>query len=342
MANTASISNLQAQLWYKDLFADVPTILFMDKFMGEGSNNPIQVITDLKKGPGATITIPLTTKLSGDGITGDGELEGNEEEILSYSFQMAIDQLRHAVRLKGRMDEKKVAYNMRKDAKEKLKIWWAERIDREIIYKLTSQTTKTFANTPTAASTNRKVFAGGQSSEGALTAGMKFDTKVIDKAKQMALLATPKIRPIRMADKAYKGEDMYVIIVHPWQATDLRQDPVWNQAQRDANVRGSDNPILSGALGVYNGVIVHQHELMFTDATGGSGGASIARAILLGQQAAVFAKGEEDKWVEKSFDYGNKWGISAGYIFGVQKPVFNSEDYGVLQISTAAAAASTA
>ncbi len=339
--NTATLAANQAQLWYKDLFADVPTILFMDKFMGEGANNPIQVISDLKKGPGDTLNIPLTVKLGGDGVEGDGELEGNEEEILSYSFQMKVNQLRHAVRLKGRMDERKVAYNLRTDAKEKLKIWWAERIDREIIYKLTSQTTKTFANTPTAASSLRKIFAGGQSAENGLTAGMKFDTKVIDAAKQAALLATPKIRPIKMADKQYKGEDMYVIIVHPYQATDLRNDPVWNQAQRDANVRGSDNPILSGALGVYNGCIIHQHELMYTGLDG-SGATPIARAILMGQQAAVFCEGEDDKWVEKSFDYGNKWGISAGKIFGVQKPVFNSQDYGVLQISTAATAATTA
>jgi N4-gp56 family major capsid protein len=339
--NTATIAGNQAQLWYKDLFADVPTILFFDKFMGEGPNNPIQIVRDLKKGPGDKITFPLTTKLSGDGIVGDAEAEGNEEEILSFSFSMYIDQLREPVRLKGKMDERKAAYNLRTDAKEKLKIWWAERIDREIIYKLTGQTDKTFANTPTAASSARKIFAGGQSAESGLTAGMKFDTKVIDAAKQKALLASPKIRPIRMADKAFKGEEMYVILVHPYQATDLRNDPVWNQAQRDANVRGSDNPILSGALGVYNGCIIHQHELMYTG-TDGAASAATARAILMGQQAGVFAEGQDLEWVEKSFDFGNKWAICAGRIFGVQKPVFNSEDYGIITISTAAAAASTA
>lgn len=339
--NTATLSANQAQLWYKDLFADVPTILFMDKFMGEGPNNPIQIIRDLKKGPGDTINIPLTVKLGGNGVVGDAELEGNEEEIVSYSFQMKIDQLRNAVRLKGKMDERKAAYSLRSDAKEKLKIWWAERLDREIIYKLTGQTTKTFANTPTAASANRIIYAGGVAAESSLTSGMKFDTKVIDAAKQKALLASPKVRPIKMSDKAYKGEDMYIIIVHPYQATDLRNDPVWNQAQRDANVRGSDNPILSGALGVYSGCIIHQHELMYTG-TDGAASAATARAILMGQQAAVFAEGTDDNWVEKSFDFGNKWAIAAGKIFGVQKPVFNSEDYGVIQISTAAAAASTA
>lgn len=340
MANTASIAGLQAQLWYKDLFADVPTILFFDRFMGEGANNAVQVMRDLSKAPGDTINIPLSTKLAGAGISGDGELESNEEAISSYNFSMKIDQLRHAVRLTGQMDEKKVAYNMRTDAKEKLKIWWAERIDRECIYKITGQTGQTFANTPTAPSANRSIWTGGVAADNSLTATMKFDTKAIDKAKQTALLATPKVRPLKMADKAYKGEDMYIIIIHPYQAVDLRQDPVWNQAQRDANIRGSDNPILSGALGVYNGCIIYQHELMYTFSNGSS--VACARAVLMGQQSLVFCEGRDSQWVEKSFDYGNKWGISAGRIFGVQKPVFNSEDYGLITIASAAAAASTA
>lgn len=349
---TASISALQAQVWYKELFADVSTILFMDKFMGESPNNPIQVLTDLAKSAGDTIVVPLTTKLSSGGVSGDSELEGNEEEIVSYSTSYKIDQLRNAVRLKGRMDERRVAYSMRKDAKEKLKIWWAERFDRELLSKLSGDTTgsltssMTFANTPVASvysattANNRLIFAGGVTAENSLTATMTFDTKCIDAAKQQALLSKPKIRPIKMEDGAYKGEDFYIIIVHPFQATNLRQDPVWNQAQREANLRGESNPILSGALGIYNGCAIYQHELAYTFTNGSS--VACARALLLGQQAGVFLKGKDAEWVEKSFDFGNKWAIAAGYIFGVAKPIFNSLDYGIITISTAAAAASTA
>lgn len=347
MADTYSATNLQATLWYKSLFADVQTMLFMDRFMGAGENNPIQVITDLKKGPGDTITVPLTVKLGGPGVSGDDELEGNEEEILSYDFSPTINQLRHAVRLRGKMDEKKVAYNMRADAKDKLKIWWAERIDREILSKLLGDTTGSLtggvchANTPTAPVSTEAVWAGGQSADGSLTSGMVFDTKVIVAAKQMALMHSPKIRPIRLADGAYKGTDQYIMIIHPYQADDLRKDPVWNQAQREANVRGDSNPLISGALGMWNGVVIYQHELCWYDDDGGSS-CGIARGVLMGQQAGVFLEGSNDSWVEKSFDYGNKWGISAGKIFGVQKTKFNSKDYGLITVATAAAAASTA
>lgn len=340
MAQTQSISALRAKLWYKNLFADVQTMVFMDRFMGEGPNNPIQVCRDLTKGKGQYIEFGLSTKLSGDGVSGDDELEGNEEEILTYQTELAIDQLRHAVRLKGRMDEQKVAYNMRQDAKEKLKIWWAERIDRDIIAKLSGDTSKTFANTPTAPTSGRVIYAGGAANENALTATMVMDTKVLDAAKEKALTVSPKVRPIKMDNKQNTGEAYYVVLMHPYQLTALRKDPVWNQAQREANSRGADNPILSGAAGIWNGMAIFQHELAYTFTNGGS--VACARAILMGQQAAIFGIGEDERWVEEEKDYKNKWGISAGRIFGTIKPVFNSQDYGLITISTAAAAASTA
>jgi N4-gp56 family major capsid protein len=165
---------------------------------------------------------------------------------------------------------------------------------------------------------------------------MKMDCKVLDAAKQMAKLASPMIRPVRVDGKEY-----YVAILHPYDATNLRQDPVWNQAQRDANVRGETNPIFSGALGIYNGIVLHEHEYVYRT-NDGSGAAYVARNVLCGQQAGVIAWGASVQWVEKSFDYGNSWGISCGAIFGVIKPLFNSVDYGVVTMFSASAAASTA
>lgn len=349
--DTQSTSALQGKVWLRELFADVPSMLFMDKFMGASANNPVQTLSDLSKKPGDTIEVPLTIKLSGAGVSGDSELEGNEEEIISYDFAPKLDQLRNAVRLKGRMDEQKVAYNMRSDAKEKLKIWWAERIDREILSKLCGDVNGTItssalhANTPTSPSTNRKVFAGGQTAEANLTSAMVMDTKVLDAAKQLAkvqIAGVPRVRPIKMEDGAYKGLDMYIVILHSYQASDLRKDPVWNQINREAAVRGDSNPLINGSHGVYNGMIIYESDLCFLNATGGSSSASIARGLLLGQQAGVFLEGAEAQWTEKSFDYGNKWGIAAGRIFGVQKTVFNSIDYGLITLHSAAAAASTA
>jgi len=234
------------------------------------------------------------------------------------------------------MDEKKAAYNMRMSAKSRLKTWWAERLDSEIIWKLCGYTTKTFANTPTAPAATRSIWANAAGADASLTADEVFDTKCITAAKQMAKLASPKVKPLRI-----DGKDHYVLIVHPYQYSDLKKDPVYKQEARECGERGSKNPIFSGAIKLYDGVIIHEHEYVYAWA-GGASSIPIARAVLCGQQAGVIGWGKEVAWVEKSFDYGNKWGFSVGAIFGTIKPMFNSLDYGVISIATAATTASTA
>lgn len=332
-----SVSNaaLRPEIWRKALFADVRDNLYMSRFIGSSEQSMIQEFEDLKAQKGTNISFGLGTKLSGTGITADSALEGSEEAMTDYDEDVAIDQLRHAVRLTGRLDEQRNAYDMRMSAKNRLADWWAERIDQELVDKLCGKTTSTFANTPTAAAASRAVFAGAAGSIGAITTAMKMDTKVLDRAKQDAILASPKIRPLRINGKPY-----YVAILHPYDATNLRQDPVWAQAQRDANIRGEDNPIFSGALGVWNGIVVHEHEYVFRT-NDGSGSANVARNVLCGQQAAVIGWGESVSWVEKSFDYGNSWGISVGAIFGCIKPFFNAVDYGVITMYAASAQATT-
>jgi len=336
MANSETISGLRQELWRKALFADAKLELYMNRFIGPDETDIIQELTDLSAKKGSNMSFGLGMKLSGDGVVGDAELEGQEEAMVDYDEDVAIDQLRHGVRLKGRMDEKKSAYEMRSSAKNRLKIWWAEREDKEILWKLCGRTDKTFANTPTAPAATRIVYANDAGATASLTADEVFDTKCIDAAKQMAKLASPKIRPARV-----NGKNHYVIILHPYQATDLRKDSVWTQAQREANVRGEKNPIFSGALGIYNDCIIHEHEDIYAWA-GGAASIPVCRAVLLGQQAGVIAFGAPVNWVEKSFDYGNKWGISVGRIFGVIKPMFNAKDYGVVAIDTAGTTASTA
>ena len=241
MTVSASIAALRPELWRKALFADVRDNLYMTRFIGDSEQSMIQELEDLKKEAGSNISFGLGMKLSGSGVTGDNTLEGSEEAMTDYDEDVAIDQLRHAVRLTGRMDEKKNAYDMRMSAKGRLTDWWAERLDQELLDKLCGKTTSTFANTPTAAAASRAIYAGGAASISAITTAMKMDTKVLDAAKQAAILASPRIRPVRVEGKQY-----YVAILHPYDATNLRQDPIWAQAQRDANVRSEENPIFSG------------------------------------------------------------------------------------------------
>jgi N4-gp56 family major capsid protein len=335
MGASASNAALQPALWRKQLFADVRDNLYMNRFIGATEQSMIQELEDLKKEAGSNISFGLGMKLSASGKEGDDTLEGSEEAMTDYDEDVAINQLRHAVVLTGRMDEKKNAYNMRTSAKNRLADWFAERIEQEIFDKLCGKAASTFSNTPTIAASTRLVYAGGEDAIAHITSAMKMDTKVLDLAKQTAQLATPKIRPIRV-----NGKEYYVAFLHPYDVTNLKQDPVYNQSVREAGVRGEDNPIFSGAVSNYNGIIIHEHEYVYRANDGST--SYVARNILCGQQAGVIAWGAPVNWTEKSFDYGNQWGIACGAIFGVIKPLFNSVDYGVITMYCASAAASTA
>lgn len=368
MGNTVSISALRPQIWSKELYADaIDNQYFMKNgMMGKGTNTIVQVMDDLSKNKGDTITVPLTAKLSGAGITGDSELEGNEEAISAYSDDIAIDQIRNAVRLTGLLDEQENAYNMRSDAKDKLSMWLQEFIERQIFLKLggvghasltdVNGTTisanydwsNTGAQVPTADTGagygDRYLCADYTNGADSLATTDLITPELISRAKVKAQLASPKVLPIRMG-----GKDYYVMFIHPWQAYDLKNNATFAQARREAEVRGKDNPIFTGALGVWDGVIIHEHEYVpfldidvvgnnfYATGAGTNISADCFRALLCGRQAAVFAKSKFGKgWVEKTFDYENKTGFATRLIGGIQKITFNSKDYGVIAVDTSA------
>ena len=133
-----------------------------------------------------------------------------------------------------------------------------------------------------------------------------------------------------------EGKDYYVLLVHPEVSYDLFQLPAFQQIQREANLRGDENPLFAGALGMYDGVVIHEHEGITTADNMGSGNnVKGARNLFLGAGAGLCAGIGEMNWVEKTFDYGNKLGIAAGQIYGVGLSTFDSKDYAVIQYISA-------
>lgn len=305
--------------WSREAWVELPKLIYWNKFMGKSMNSVIQLKQELEGQPGDKVTFSFIRKLSGAGVTGDSDLETQEEAMTTYSDDVTIDQVRQAIRLKGKMSEKRTAYSQRTAAKELLTTWLAEKIDADIFAALDS-------------SPSTSIYAGAASSTATITAGDLFTTALLTKAKTKAKKASPKIWPIKIDNKEY-----YVAIIHPDQEYDLKvNDPTWAQAQREAQVRGDENPIFEGSVGVWDAVIVHVHEDIAVATTWGSGGnVNGAFGQFLGRQAGAFAWGERPRWVEKSFDYDNKVGFAIGAIYGVTKAVFNAVDHAFYSIRTA-------
>ena len=72
---------LAVKLWSKKLAHEALKRTYMKKFVGTGSDSLIQLKEETNKSAGDRITIGLRMLLSGNGVQGDGTLEGQEEAL---------------------------------------------------------------------------------------------------------------------------------------------------------------------------------------------------------------------------------------------------------------------
>lgn len=325
------------------------------KFMGSDSNALIHVKSDLNKGAGDRLTFGIRQQLAGAGVSGDNTLEGNEEQLITYTQNLTINQLRHAVRSVGKMSEQRVPFSVRAEARDGLADWWADRWDTWFFNQVCGNTAVTDEkyfgfNTlvapdaghmilgnigPTVAS---GIVALAEASLSATTTA-RFHLGLIDRARERADLAVNTFRPI-MVD----GEKRYVAFIDPRQRTSLRQSmssTQWSDIQlaalsaRDA----SDNPIYSGAIGVYNDTVIHVSTRIPRVVGATAGTADVSRAVFCGAQAACLGFGQgygksSMDWNEELFDYKNKLGVEAGCIGGIVKTRFNGSDFAAITMST--------
>jgi N4-gp56 family major capsid protein len=321
------------------------------KFMGEDENSVIQIKDETQRSQGDKITFGLRMQLSGNGVLGDGTLEGMEESLTTYSDAVIIDQLRHAVRSKGKMSEQRIPFSVREEAMSGLADWWADRIDFSFFnqvggYVPQNDVRWTGLQAVIAPDSNHIIRSDGSTGDESITTTSLFTLSLIDKAVERARTLTPAFRPVRVS-----GKSMYVHFIHEYQRTDLRTTTStgqWLDIQKAAMTGGEiqDNPIFDGSLGVYNATILHS-DVRVTNGVAGatSNGALVAnvrRSVFAGAQAAVCAYGRDNgparfSWFEELFDYGNKLGVEAGMIWGLKKAVFNSQDYATMVVSTYAA-----
>lgn len=283
-------------------------------------NSVIEVKRDLEGNPGDKLTFTLLRKLSGGGVTGDEVLEGNEEQMNHFSDDVTLDQVRNAVRLKGRLSERRTAFDQRMSAKNVLKTWLAENIDDDIF---TQFTTATVAS--------RIVYGGDATSTASIDSGDGITVAKIESMVAKAQKASPKIWPVKVDE----GE-FYVLCVHTDVGYDLRQTTQWLDASQEAGPRDyQSNNLFNGRLGIVGGVVVHAHEKVPVAVNWGStADQSGASNIFLGRQAGLFAWGKRPEWWEKEFDYGNRTGFAIGAIWDMTKAVFDGTDHALMELRT--------
>ncbi len=341
---------LAVKLWSKKLSVEVLKETEIADYMGEDDNSLWQIKTETQKSAGDKITHGLRMQLTGTGVQGDGTLEGNEEQLTTYSDSIYIDQLRHAVRSGGKMSEQRVPFSVRQEALAGLKDWWVDRLAVSAFNQLAGNTgatdTRFTGNQVTigpTATTNWIYSSSSHTTDATLDSSDTLTLSVIDRCIAKAETNTPAIRPIMI-----RGVKHYVLFVHPYQAYQLRTTTStgqWLDIQKAAMQGGeiTKNPIFSGALGMYNNCIIRKDYRVPLGATTTTPITTVRRAIFCGAQSLCISFGQDGgpnkfSWVEELFDYKNQLGVSAGTIFGVKKTVFNSVDFGTIVVSSYAAA----
>lgn len=286
---------LTVQQWTAQLYKKYQEQTFFSRFKGTDENSIVQVKRELQKQAGDAIMFGLAGTLSGAGVSGNTPLSyattggsgtGVEEAMTFYNQQVKIDQIRNGVRIAGAMDEKRVAFNLRNQAKLQLTDWMARNEDAALFTALAGASSVTLDATA-------------------------FSLDAIVEMKKEAMFpsgSTKKIRPITIDG----GEEVFVLGINPADALTLKQSDDWKTINSSADVRGEMNKLYTGALGEWNGVIIHEHS-----------GFTAGTPVLMGAQALFLAYGNEIIYGEETFDYGNQTGFMIGSIRGIELAVFN-------------------
>lgn len=368
-ATSYGVNNpLAVKAWAKKLLVETLKQTRYDQFKGSTSTEGlVSRRTEMTKDAGDRVTIGLRMQLTGAGTTGDGTLEGNEEALATYTDQVYIDQLRHAVRSGGKMSEQRVPFQVRAEAEAGLRDWWADRIDASMFNQLAGATTQqTQANavqnttvdsrysglqTAIAPSANNLMLTDitGTTPGGILEASLSLTTTYslkladIDRAVAKAKMLSPALRPLTV-----NGDKKYVLFIHPYTTYQLRTTTStgsWQDINK-AMLQGGrigDNPIITGLIGEYNNTLLVEDSRVPCVASAVTSSTNYRRNIFCGAQAAAIAFGQNGtdaamSWTEELFDYQNQLGVSAGLIWGLKKLVFNSQDFGTLVMSSYAPA----
>ncbi len=139
------------------------------------------------------------------------------------------------------------------------------------------------------------------------------------------------LRPIKI-----NGKNYFVLLVHPDVMGDLKNDATFAQARREALDRGKDNPIFQGSEAIWDGVVIHEHVNGPIYNNWGSGAnVSGAKCVLMGAQALIWAWGKRPEVVAEEFDYKEEHGYAWAITAKVNKPSFNSKDYGSVAVFVA-------
>lgn len=357
--NFAALTPQQKLVWSRETWQAARDKTFTKKLTGSGDNAVIQRITELTRTEkGEKCIFHLVADLVGDGQIGDSEREGNEEAIQSYSQTVEIDLLTHSVRNKGKLSDQKSVIEFRKHSRDQLSNWLAQRIDQLTILTMSglSYALNLDGSARVGSPFPNLAFAADVSAPSAKR-GLMWQNGALAPSSTGSIAATDTITYKTIVDlKAYAnehyvrplmagGKEYYVCLLRPGSMAQLKKDADFQRAVTTAMPRSAENPWFTGGTVTVDGIVFHEHRLVYTNRGAGAGnmwgaGGNVAgtRTLLCGAQAIGMADLGTPEWNEKTFQYGSQNGVNIDKMFGLVKTKFYSiydksvEDFGIVTL----------
>lgn len=344
MAEFALNSGNELQKWDSKFFSEYVRYSGFVPYMGTGSNNVIVVKKELASG-GKTINIPLIGAATGAGV-GAGILEGNEIVLGNFNHAVTLDWVRQGV-VVSKDQEHHSEFSVREAAKEALMGWSKARLRSDLIAALSSITGVAYGSATEAqrdawldtnldrvlygavrSNVSQSAPAGGATNDHSASllnidaTADKMTAASISLMKTIAKTASRSITPTSTKDAS--GQEFYVLFTNSNNFYYLSQDTAIVAANRDARVRGMDNPLFQGGDLMWDGVIIKEIPEMPNVGNVGASSVAVAPAYLCGAQALAVAWGQETKTTTDVRDYGFRNGVAVEEARGVSKVLYGS------------------
>jgi N4-gp56 family major capsid protein len=288
---------------------------------------PIILKDELRKGPGDEVRMRMRRQLTRTPRTsaltyGSTSMLGQEESLVWMDVSVYLALLKNAVGNDSPdLFGHRTSIDMERESEDALKEWLIENHEEAMLDAFYDGAPYFAIQSLAAVSTvahPRTYYAGGAADAASLTGTGILNAG--EALRQRSYAINRRLNPIRHA-----GKKCFAVLGDTFVCNDLRNDPQFQAAQQ-ANGRGSDNPLLSGAIGEYNGNFYFEYERM-RQPSSGANAANIGQMALLGADAIAVAYGSEPRIVPRvETAYGDRWGRAIRQVFGASRTDFQTSD----------------
>ena len=374
---------------HRDMVFDVPVMklhheirdtMVFSKWIGKkGDHSPITSNYELTTKKGDTLKFNALPALTAAGVPGDGPMVGSEEPLEFSQKACYINQLRHAVVSHGKASSQRGIYNVIEQARPALQMWWADRMEDDIIRAAlynwpphVHTTTATYGlNINSHVATPTRYWYCADSANNSITysaTDATYETNIETAEGQLANTETDFMSPDVLEGMAtilqtnnfmrinFKGFTGYLAVLHPYQVAQLRANSDWFQAYITAGPRDEKgNGIFAGVnsqneVGQWANFYIMQSNKIPTSAQAavysevpinGAAEANVRRAIFMGANAMFYAEGDRPHFTLEKRDYENIDGVAIVGNIGMTRSDYTEDSAGAGLLAQTAAVCST-